>query len=78
MYYSLSDIQNVMIYFNINQVETERFYKENIHTKKKRYYGNDTYKREERSMNEKRYALIYSTNYKHYEKYFTAIIINLL
>ena len=52
-----------MRYFNINQVEIERYYKEiymrrRKDTMRKRYYGNDTYEREERYTNEKRYTLI--------------------
>ena len=60
----MSDIENVMRYFNINQVEIERYYEEiymrrRKDTMRKRYYGDDTYEREERCTNEKRYTLIY-------------------
>ena len=53
-----------MRYFNINQVEIERYYEEiyiqrRKDTMRKRYYGDDTYKREERYTNKKRYTLIY-------------------
>ena len=57
----VSDIENVMRYFNINQVEKERYYEE-IHTKKKRYdekrYYKEEYVQERRktSTNEKRYT----------------------
>ena len=40
----VSDIENVMRYFNINQVEKERYYEE-IHTKKKRYDERRYYER---------------------------------
>ena len=33
----MSDIENVMVYFNINQVETRKILRENTHTKRKRY-----------------------------------------
>ena len=57
----VSDIENMMRYFNINQVEKKRYYKE-IHTKKKRYdekrYYGGKYVQERRktSTNEKRYT----------------------
>ena len=35
--YSLSDIENLMVYFNINQVEKGKILQENTHTKEKRY-----------------------------------------
>ena len=40
----VSDIENVKRYFNINQVEKERYYEE-IHTKKKRYDEKRYYER---------------------------------
>ena len=49
----MSDIENVKRYFNINQVEIERYYEE-IHTKKKRYdekrYYEGEYVRERRKQ----------------------------
>ena len=68
---AMSDIENVMVYFNINQVEKERYYgkihirkrkdtmKEKRYDERKRYYENDTYEKEKRCTNEKRYTLIY-------------------
>ena len=49
----VSDIENVMRYFNINQVEKGRYY-EQIHTKKKRYdekrYYEEEYVQERRKQ----------------------------
>ena len=59
----MSENENVMRYFNINQVEIERYYEEiymrrRKDTMRKRYYGNNTYEREERCTYKKRYTLI--------------------
>ena len=38
----MSDIENVMRYFNIDQVEKRRYYENNTY-EKRRYYKNNTY-----------------------------------
>ena len=58
----VSDIENVMRYFNINQVEKERYYEEKYIRRRKRYdekrYYEEEHVQERRktSTNEKRYT----------------------
>ena len=60
----VSNIKNVMRHFNINQVErkidtTKKYTYEEERYNEKRYYDENTYEREERCTNVKRYTSIY-------------------